>query len=120
MPSHPRSRVLCVDDDPDACEMLSELLKLSGIDVTVRRFRRCEAWRMIRTERFDLYLLDAWLPNLDGFEFCRQIRELIQSLLFSSTPALPTTVTSKWELLREPMLTWLSQRLGASLRPCRV
>ena len=27
MPSHTRSRVLCVDDDEDACEMLSVLLK---------------------------------------------------------------------------------------------
>jgi DNA-binding response OmpR family regulator len=28
----------------------------------------------IQTERFDLYLLDARLPDLDGFELCRRMR----------------------------------------------
>lgn len=73
MLSNPHSRVLCVDDDAEACTMLSELLKLSGI------YSQCaesaaEAWKLIRAERFDLYLLDAWLPDVDGFEFCRQLR----------------------------------------------
>lgn len=69
----PNFRVLCVDDDPDACAMLSELLKLSGIKCQCAE-SATEAWKMIRIERFDLYLLDAWLPDLDGFEFCKQIR----------------------------------------------
>jgi CheY-like chemotaxis protein len=34
MPSNTRSRVLCVDDDLDACELLSLLLKSQRIDVT--------------------------------------------------------------------------------------
>jgi DNA-binding response OmpR family regulator len=77
MPSdtHTRSRVLCVDDDLDACEMLSELLKSHRIEVTCAQ-SAAEAWPLIRAECFDLYLLDAWLPILDGFEFCRQIRSL--------------------------------------------
>lgn len=29
---------------------------------------------MIPTQRFDLYLLEAWLPSLDGFELCRRMR----------------------------------------------
>ena len=84
MPSdtHTRSRVLCVDDDLEACEMLSVLLKSHRIEVTCAQ-SAAEAWPLIRAESFDLYLLDAWLPNLDGFEFCRQIRALD-----SSTPIL--------------------------------
>ncbi len=74
MPSHTRSRVLCVDDDQDACEMLRVLMNSHRIDATCVR-SAAEAWLMIKAKRFDLYLLDAWLPNLDGFEFCRQIRE---------------------------------------------
>jgi DNA-binding response OmpR family regulator len=77
MPSdtHTRSRVLCVDDDLDACEMLSALLESHRIDVVCAQ-SAAEAWPLIRAECFDLYLLDGWLPNLDGFEFCRQIRAL--------------------------------------------
>lgn len=74
MPTTTRSRVLCVDDDLDACEMLSMLLKLRRIEVTCAQ-SAAEAWPLIKAQCFDLYLLDTLLPQLDGFEFCRQIRE---------------------------------------------
>lgn len=82
MPSNTLPRVLCVDDDEDACEMLSLLLNSYRIDATCVR-SASEAWPLIKAECFDLYLLDAWLPQLDGFEFCRQIREFD-----SNTPIL--------------------------------
>jgi DNA-binding response OmpR family regulator len=53
--------------------MLSEVLKSHRIEVTCAQ-SAAEAWPLIKAEYFDLYLLDAWLPNVDGFEFCRQIR----------------------------------------------
>jgi DNA-binding response OmpR family regulator len=67
--------VLSVDDDADAGEMLGLLLKSYGIEVTCAH-SALEAWPMITAEAFDLYLLDAWLPQLDGFELCRQIRAI--------------------------------------------
>src|SRR6185369_16829492 len=68
-----RPRVLCVDDDEDSREMLTMLLKLALIEAkTVGT--AVEALSSIQTERFDLYVLDAWLPEMDGFELCRQIR----------------------------------------------
>ena len=75
MPSNTQSRVLCVDDDEDACEMLSVLMKTYDIDATCAR-SASDAWPLIKTECFDLYLLDGWLPQIDGFEFCRQIRKV--------------------------------------------
>jgi DNA-binding response OmpR family regulator len=30
---------------------------------------------LIQAEHFDLYLLDTWLPDLDGFELCRRMRD---------------------------------------------
>jgi len=74
MPSHTRSRVLYVDDDLDACEMLNALLTLCQIDVACAK-SAAEAWPKIQSERFDLFILDGWLPELDGYEFCRKIRE---------------------------------------------
>jgi DNA-binding response OmpR family regulator len=74
MPSNIRSRVLCVDDDLDACEMLSVLMSVHGIDASCAQ-SAAEAWALIKKKSFDLYMLDGWLPNVDGFEFCRQIRE---------------------------------------------
>ena len=73
MLSNPQPRVLCVDDDEDACEMVSELLKFSLIE-TRAVGTAAQALSVIQTERFDLYLLDAWLPDLDGVELCRRMR----------------------------------------------
>ena len=74
MPTLNRSRVLFVDDDEDACEILSLLLNSCGIDATCAQ-SAADAWPLIKRQCFDLYLLDGWLPGIDGFEFCRQIRE---------------------------------------------
>ena len=74
MPSNPLSHVLSVDDDEEAGEMLSLLLRSQQIEVTCA-LSAAEAWLKIKAECFDLYLLDAWLPQLDGFELCRQIRQ---------------------------------------------
>ncbi|MDQ2938687.1 MAG: response regulator [Acidobacteriota bacterium] len=81
-------RVLCVDDDEDACEMLSVLLKHSNIDASCVKSAG-QAWELMRAHNFDLYLLDTWLPGLDGFELCRQIRAVDQytPILFYSAAA---------------------------------
>ena len=131
MLSTPLFRVLCVDDDPDACEMLSELLKLSGIESHCAHSAG-EAWRMILTEHFDLYLLDAWLPDLDGFEFCRQIRAIdsITPILFYSGAAYDSDrqkgigaganaylVKPEVEGLIEAMLSLITEARKPAIRP---
>lgn len=75
MRSSVKPRVLCVDDDEDSREMLSLVLKCKRID-TKAVGTAAQALSLIEAERFDLYLLDAWLPDLDGFELCRRMREL--------------------------------------------
>ena len=69
----PQPRILYVDDDEDAREMLSLLLTLSQIE-TKTVATADQALRLMQAERFDLYLLDARLPDLDGFELCRRMR----------------------------------------------
>lgn len=75
MPTRVSSRVLFVDDDQDACEILRLLMLSCGIDATCAQ-SAIEAWPLIRGQSFDLFVLDGWLPGIDGFEFCRQIREV--------------------------------------------
>ncbi len=88
MPPKPRSRVLCVDDDADACEMLAVLMQAYGIDATCVQ-SAAEAWLEINKKSFDLYVLDGWLPSLDGFELCRQLRksDSLTPILFYSGAA---------------------------------
>jgi len=53
--------------------MLTTLLRLALIEAKAVG-TAAQALSLIKTERFDLYLLDAWLPDVDGFELCRQMR----------------------------------------------
>lgn len=70
-----KQRILCVEDDPDTGEMLSMLLR--SLDITARLVTTAEECLDVsRRERFDLYLLDAWLPDGDGVELCRFLRNL--------------------------------------------
>lgn len=72
MPPHSR-RILCVDDDEDTCAMLCGLLGL--IDCRVETAATAaDALGLLARERFDLYLLDNWLPGGSGVELCREIR----------------------------------------------
>ncbi len=74
MLSTPQPRVLCVDDDEDSRVMLTTLLRLALIEAKAVG-TAAQALSSIQAERFDLYLLDSRLPDLDGFELCRQMRD---------------------------------------------
>jgi len=86
-----QARVLYVDDDEDSREMLCLLLRSSRIEVKAVA-TAAQALSSIQIEPFDLYLLDSWLPDLDGFELCRRIRRLLPHapILFFSGAAYET------------------------------
>lgn len=73
MQPHKR-RILCVDDDPETCLMLCSLFELLNCEV-VSAATVNEAWDKIRSDTFDLYMLDNWLPGGSGVELCLRIRE---------------------------------------------
>jgi DNA-binding response OmpR family regulator len=68
------ARVLCVDDDEESRDLLTALMRFSGIEVEAVA-TAAQALSLTQDERFDLYVLDACLPDLDGFELCRRLRE---------------------------------------------
>lgn len=67
-------RILAIDDDAAIAEMVSILLHGRGYDVvTAPNGRRGLA--ILERENIDLVLLDLMLPEMDGIEICRNIRE---------------------------------------------
>lgn len=66
-------RVLVVDDDPDTCDILSQLLTYLGY-VPVVVSDSTEALPQMLRHRFDLVLLDLVMPGLSGFDVLRAWR----------------------------------------------
>ena len=67
-------RILVVDDDPPSVKMISFLLREEGYEVASAD-NGLAALEWIDRESPDLVILDVMMPNLDGFEVCRRIRQ---------------------------------------------
>ena len=67
-------RVLIVDDDEIARDLLSEALSGAGYEVSAARNGR-EALEILRTGVFRLVISDWEMPEMNGLELCRRIRE---------------------------------------------
>jgi CheY-like chemotaxis protein len=70
----PAKRILVVDDNPDAAELLALLLKLEGHEVMAARDGPA-AVRMASEFRPDVVFLDLGLPGMDGYEVARRLRQ---------------------------------------------
>lgn len=66
--------ILLVDDDLELTELLAELLLLEGFNVTVVHNGQ-EALSLLKTQSFDLMLLDIMMPVLNGTETLKQLRK---------------------------------------------
>ena len=69
----PPRRVLVVDDNRDAADTLSTLLRTLGVTVAVAYSGR-EALDAVATFAPDIVLLDIGMPDMDGYETSRRIR----------------------------------------------
>jgi two-component system KDP operon response regulator KdpE len=67
-------RVLVVDDEPNILNTLAPLLRTRGYDVLTAMSGRA-AIEVIEREKPDLIVLDLGLPDVDGVEVCRTVRE---------------------------------------------
>lgn len=68
------TRALVVEDDPNIVDLIRSNLSVRGYDTVVSTDGN-RALQLLETESPDIVLLDLMLPEVDGFELCRQIRE---------------------------------------------
>lgn len=69
-----RLRVLVVDDNRDAAQTLGELLKISGHEVALA-YNGANGLELAQKVAPDLALLDIGLPDIDGLEMARRLRQ---------------------------------------------
>jgi DNA-binding response OmpR family regulator len=68
-----KPRILVVDDEPEAVELIEFNLKQSGYAVSTAA-DGAEALKKARGQTPDLIVLDVMLPEMDGFEICKTLR----------------------------------------------
>jgi two-component system OmpR family response regulator len=73
-PTQPVGKVLVVDDEPNIADVLTIALRYNDYEVKAVGDGQA-ALRAVADFRPDLVLLDVMLPDLDGFEVARRMRE---------------------------------------------
>jgi two-component system, OmpR family, alkaline phosphatase synthesis response regulator PhoP len=69
------TRILLVDDEQDILDFLSYNLKKEGFEVFTATNGR-EAIEVAKRERPNLVILDVMMPEMDGIETCRELRDI--------------------------------------------
>ena len=89
--STPKGRILCTEDHPDTRELIILALTQAGFEAECAD----DPHRLLdlaKSGRFNLFLVDTWMPKVSGLELCKQIREFDAAtpILFLSGAALET------------------------------
>lgn len=76
-------QILIVEDEPKLAQLLVDYLKQSGFEThVIGDGQQALEWIQQQHENIDLMILDLMLPNLDGMEICKAVRQ------FSTLPIL--------------------------------
>lgn len=103
-------RILEVDDEPDARELVRAILRECQCSVHLCSSAR-EALDALETESFDLIISDIGMPERDGFEFMRAWREREVELGRVKTPAVAMTAYARGEDRRRALLAGFQSHL---------
>ena len=68
------SKILIIEDEESIAELEKDYLELSGFEVQIENSGDT-GLKVALEKDFDLILLDLMLPEVDGFEICKQVRE---------------------------------------------
>lgn len=68
-------KILIIEDEMAIAELEKDYLELSDFEVTIENSGDIGLSRALK-EEFDLIILDLMLPGVDGFEICKQIRQI--------------------------------------------
>lgn len=102
-------RILIVDDEPDTCENLSDILTDLGYVVDTAN-DGLSALELVKRQHYDIALLDLRMPGMDGLELYRRIREISAGTVAIVVTAYATSDTAKsvlsagaWKIMSKPV-----------------
>ena len=69
------SKILIVEDEEAIADLEKDYLELSGFQVEVANDGAAGLEKALK-EDYDMFILDLMLPGIDGFDICRQVRDV--------------------------------------------
>jgi len=69
-----KPRILVIDDEPELSRLLLTVLKRNGFEACAAS-TGTDSLRLSGEQNYDLILCDIDLPDIDGFEICRRIKQ---------------------------------------------
>ena len=92
-------KILIAEDDLELCQLFSHVLSRNGYEVTGVS-NGCEALTAIEKEYFDLIISDIMMPQMDGYELVRKLREK-----GNQTPVMMITAKDAFDDMRRGFLS---------------
>jgi CheY-like chemotaxis protein len=111
-------RVLVVDDDRVALTMLCAMLRAAGADVDGVG-SGTEALERLGKARFDFLLCDVYMPEVDGFEVVRRVRQLAP-LPAGEMPAVAITAHPSFENRRDAQRAGFTDLVSKPVEPAAL
>ena len=82
-------KILIVDDDRAIAELVSDALEDEGLSTVLAHDGKTALALIQQAQDFSLIILDIMMPEMDGLELCRKVRDLV------SCPILFVTAKSR-------------------------
>ncbi|MED4401987.1 response regulator transcription factor [Metabacillus fastidiosus] len=73
-----KRRILIIEDEIDIARIVKDYLNINGYETAIAENGQ-DAWHLIHTLNPEFIILDLTLPDIDGIELCRQIREEVDT-----------------------------------------
>jgi signal transduction histidine kinase len=107
------AKVLMVDDNQVNLDLGKELLESEGmLVVTVNG--GAEALAMLETEQFDVIVLDCMMPDMDGFETARRIREIPE---LNDMPIIAMSANAVHEVMHQAIDSGMNAFIAKPIEP---
>lgn len=108
-------KVLIIDDEIDALDLIEQILGDAGAK-TLTATNAGDALSLIQSERPDAIVSDIGMPDVDGFELIRRVRELEETKC-SNVPAIALTAFTRDEDKRKALLAGFTRFMVKPVEP---
>jgi len=95
------AKILCIDDESTALSIRKRVLETAGHQVQTTRSGEA-GMRLLRSDSFDLVLLDYWMPGMNGIVTAREVKRInpsVPMIILSGLSQLPDEtmgVVDRW------------------------